>query len=223
VPEIEMTGKNVEEAINKGLAQLGCPRDKAEIKILAEGAAGLFGLMGAKPAVVLISAADADCKAVSISDENAKEFCLKAEKIIFDMTEKMGVGPKKVKSSFKDGAVNAEIETANGNYAIGKNGQTLDAIEYLAQIIINRGSNGSRIRVNLDCENYRHKQTERLKIMADKAVEYVARTGKVYRFEPMSAKERKMIHEYLKDNKSVESFSEGEGLSRKVGVKQIKQ
>ena len=64
MPEIEMTGKTVEDAINKGLETLGCERKNADIKILDEGATGLFSLMGAKPARVLISAESADCKKV---------------------------------------------------------------------------------------------------------------------------------------------------------------
>lgn len=225
MPEIEIKGKNVEEAINKGLEQLGCSKEKAKIKILDEGAAGLFGLMGAKPALVLISAPAADCKnfsAASLSEADIKDLCRKAEKTIFDIAEKMGVEPKKVKSSYETGVINAEIETGAGSFVIGKNGQTLDSIEYIAQIIANRGSDG-RIKVNLDCENYRQKQKERLKIMAGKAAEYVKRTGKIYRFDPMSSKERKIIHDYIKDNPSIESFSEGEGALRKVGIKPVKK
>ena len=59
--------------------------------------------------------------------------------------------------------------------------------------------------------------------MADKAVEYVKRTGKIYRFDPMNAKERKIIHTYLKDNSQIETFSEGEGIMRKVGIKLSKK
>ncbi len=218
MPEIEIKGKTVEEAINKGLEQLGCSREKAEIKILDEGSTGLFGLMGAKPAAVLISASAADCKNNVTVEADPKKVIPKAEKTLSDIIDKMGIPLKSLKSSFVKDSINMEIAAGDSSFIIGKGGQTLDALEYITQIIVNNDLN-TKIKLNLDCENYRTKQSERLKIMADKAVEYVNRTGKIYRFDPMSAKERKIVHTYLKDNPKIESFSEGEGSLRKVGIK----
>lgn len=217
--EIEVKGKNIEEAIRKGLERLGCAREQAEIKVLDEGTTGLFGLMGAKPARVLISAS-AECPArkTGALEVSPEEAVRKTEKVLADILKKMNMGLKKVKASFNTDSVNAEIEAEESAYLIGKNGQTLDSLEYITQIIVNNDLN-SKIKVNLDCEKYRQKQNEKLKVMADKAVEYVSRTGKIYRFDPMNAKERKLIHTYLKNNSKIESFSEGEGIMRKVGIK----
>ncbi|MDR1195434.1 MAG: protein jag, partial [Endomicrobium sp.] len=210
MPEIEMKGKSIEEAIQKGLQQLGCAREQAEIKVLDEGTAGLFGLMGAKPARVLIIADErhADGKQETV-EINPKEACKKVEQILTDFLNKMNMDIKTVKTEFDTDSVNAEIEAEESGFIIGKNGQTLDSLEYITQIIANNDLN-SKLKVNLDCEKYRQKQNEKLKILADKAVEYVNRTGKIYRFEPMSAKERKIIHIYLKNNSTIETFSEGE-------------
>ena len=134
----------------------------------------------------------------------------------------MRLGLKSVKTVPGSDSVNAEIETEESGYIIGKNGQTLDSLEYITQIIVNNDLH-SKIKVNLDCEKYRQKQNEKLKVMADKAVEYVKRTGKIYRFDPMNAKERKIIHTYLKDNSQIETFSEGEGIMRKVDIKLSKK
>jgi spoIIIJ-associated protein len=71
--EIEFKGKNVEEAITNGLAQLGCNKKDVEIKIVSEGSTGLFGLMGAKPAVVLISADDSKCSNKTFSSSGCKK------------------------------------------------------------------------------------------------------------------------------------------------------
>lgn len=221
MPEIEMTGKNVEEAIKKGLEKLGCTKEQAEIKVLDEGTTGLFGLMGAKPARILISTDNACCKPEAV-EVNPKEACKKTEKILADIINKMGLGLKSVKSEFSVDSVNAEIEAEDSGFVIGKNGQTLDSLEYIAQIIVNNDLN-AKIKVNLDCENYRKKQNEKLKVLADKAVDYVNRTGKIYRFDPMNAKERKIIHMYLKNNSKIETFSEGEGVMRKVGIKLAKK
>ena len=130
----------------------------------------------------------------------------------------MNIKLKEIKSSFENDSFNIEFSVDEGSFVIGKGGQTLDSLEYITQIITNNVLN-TKIKVNLDCENYRLKQNERLKVMTDKAIEYVKRTKKIYRFDPMSAKERKIIHTYLKDNPAIESFSEGEGVLRKVGIK----
>ena len=218
MPEIEMKGKTVEDAITKGLEALGCQRNKAEIKILDEGSTGLFGLMGAKPAIVLISAEGTDCKKNAPVEVDGKKAAKKAETIISDILKKMEIELKEIKASCEGDAVNIEISADNGSFVIGKGGQTLDALEYITQIITNNALN-AKIKVNLDCENYRLKQNERLKVMTNKAIDYVNRTKKIYRFDPMNAKERKIIHTYLKDNPTIESFSEGEGVLRKVGIK----
>jgi spoIIIJ-associated protein len=78
--EIEFKGKNVEEAITNGLAQLGCNKKDVEIKIVSEGSTGLFGLMGAKPAVVLISVDDSKCGNETFSSAVRKKNCKKQGK-----------------------------------------------------------------------------------------------------------------------------------------------
>lgn len=220
MPEIEIKGKTIEDAISEGLKRLGCSREDIEVKVLDEGASGLFGLMGAKPAYVLISAPEECCKKAGCFTD-PKEFQEKVKRVLTDILLRMGMPAKNIKTSFdkESAVVNADLDAnGSGGYVIGKKGQTLDALEYLTQIISNNGSE-SKIKINLDCESYRLKQNEKLRILADKAVEYVKRTGKNYRFDPMSARERKTIHLYLETDPSVESFSEGEGSLRRLGVK----
>jgi spoIIIJ-associated protein len=225
--EFEFKGKTVEEAINTGLSKLGCNKEEAVIKIVNDGTTGLFGLMGAKPAVVLISVEKSKCN-INKDDETSKqagqnedETRRKLEAFLSGLLGKMNIKFLKVEISFKDDLINVNISSKDSSFIIGKNGQTLDSIEYLTQIVVNKDFN-SRLKVNLDCENYRKKQEDRLKILADKAIDYVKDTGETYYFDPMSAKERKIIHLYLKDNKFVESFSEGEDPLRKVLVKPVK-
>ena len=218
--EIEVKGKNIEEAIAKGLAELGVKREDAEIKILDEGSSGLFGLMGAKPAVVLISTNKSIGK--KTGEAPAAETKKKAETALSDILREMGIKLEKIKVSTEQDNINIEIAVSDSGYVIGKNGQTLDALEYITQLIVNADSE-QKIKINLDCENYRLKQTDRLKALAYKGVQYVLRAKKIYRFEPMSAKERKIIHTYLQNNPDVETFSEGEGAMRKVGIKPSKK
>lgn len=215
--EIEVKGKNVEEAIAKGLQKLNCTKDDVEIKIIDEGSSGLFGLMGAKPATVFLA-----LKKQNSSKGEPQKICKKTEEILTEIIGKMKINVENVKIDLNDDTLNAEVVVSDSSFVIGKNGQTLDSIEYLTQIIINNTFT-TKIKVNLDCENYRKKQVEKLQILADKALEYVKRTNKIYRFEPMTAKERKIIHLYIKNILGYESFSEGKGSLRKVGIKPVKK
>jgi spoIIIJ-associated protein len=221
--EIEFKGRNVKDAIDAGLVKLGCNKEDVSIRIVNEGSTGLFGLMGAKPAVVLISVKKSKCniKTTLNTEVDQNEICKKAEFFLFGLLNKMNVKFSGIETSSKDDLININVSTNDCSFVIGKNGQTLDSLEYLTQIIVNKELN-SKLKVNLDCENYRRKQKDKLKILIDKAVDYVNRTGKMYHFEPMNAKERKIIHLYLKDNHFVESFSEGTGILRKVGIKPTK-
>jgi spoIIIJ-associated protein len=183
--------------------------------------------MGAKPAVVLISVEKSKCNINKDDDEsnqageNEDEARKKLETFLSGLLDKMNIKFSNVETSFKDDLINVHISSRDSSFIIGKNGQTLDSIEYLTQIVVNKDFN-SRLKINLDCENYRKKQQDRLKILTDKAIDYVKNTGEPYYFDPMSAKERKTIHLYLKNNQFVESFSEGEDPLRKVLVKPAK-
>ena len=220
--EIEIKGNTVKEAIETGLKQLGCTRENAEIKVLDEGSTGLFGLMGSKPAIVLITVDESVCKTV-IGEDEAKELKKKAESVLSEILRQTGIAPQSLSSAAAGDVISIDISAVgnDSNLIIGKSGQMLDSLEYITQLIVNRGSE-TKIKINLDCQNYRVKQNERLKILADKGVEYVLRAQKIYRFDPMNAKERKFIHSYLESNPKVESFSEGEGSMRKVGIKPVK-
>lgn len=212
--ELEIEGKTVEEAIKAGLDKLGVSKDKVKIKILNEGANGLFGLMGSKPAKVLLVA-----EGVEINDgidyDQAKT---KAKKTVAEILKLMGFTVDKVEASAADGAVLCDIKSPDSGLIIGKNGQTLDSLEHIVNLIVNRNSE-TRVKINLDTEDYKLHQEQRLKELALKAGEQVKTTGKTYRFDPMSAKDRRILHVTLKDVEGIETFSEGEGMFRKVIIK----
>jgi spoIIIJ-associated protein len=209
--EIEVEGKTVEEAIEEGLAKLGCTRDKIEIKILNEGTAGLFGLMGNKPARVRLTTkngADAD---FSACQEKIKD-------ILSNILNFMHLPFSEINTALMAGRLLAEIKSPESSFIIGKNGQTLEALEHIATLILNKDEN-TRIKITLNTEGYRKKQEKRIHSMAQKAAEQVKRTGKAFRFEPMSAKERRIIHLFLQNDPDIETLSEGEDIFRKVVIK----
>jgi spoIIIJ-associated protein len=213
--EIEFRGKSVADAINKGLVYLGCNKEDIEVKIIRKNSGRFFGLMGTKPAIILISVKNFDKMPFN---EKHKRICDKTNFVLSQILCKMGIQLNKIESSFKSTNIIAvNITTIENSTVIGKNGRTLDALEYITQIIVNKELD-TKYKVNLDCENYREKQKERLKIVIDKAVEYIEQTGKIYYFNHMNAKERKIVQLYLKDNHKVKFFSKGNGTLRRVGI-----
>ena len=225
--ELETSGKNIEDAIQTGLKELNCSREDVEVKILDEGTKGLFGLMGAKPARVILTVKDKSNQ----TKENVKEkreavkreidfdlACKNAQEYVSKIVSMMNIKVNDIVVSHDEDTVNIDISTDSGSLLIGRSGQSLNALEYVVQLMLNTNPS-TRAKVNIDTEKYRQKQQDRLKAIANKAIEYVKRTKKIYRFDPMSAKDRKFIHTYLKSIGGFDTFSEGEGALRKVGVK----
>ncbi len=225
--ELEIMGKNIEDAIEKGLQELNCSKEDVEIKVLDEGTKGLFGLMGAKPARVLLTVKDKS-KVKEVKKEKKEEqpkreidfdlACKNAQEYTSKIISMMNIKIDDIKVSHDEDTVNIEVSTDSGSLLIGRSGQSLNALEYVVQLMLNTNSS-TRAKVIIDTECYRQKQQERLKTLINKAIEYVKRTKKIYRFDPMSAKDRKFIHPYFKDLGGFDTFSEGEGTMRKVGVK----
>ena len=224
--ELEISGKNIEDAIEKGLQELNCSKEEVEIKVLDEGTKGLFGLMGAKPARILLTIKDKSKvkESKKIKKEEPKReidfdlACKNAQEYVSKIISMMNIKVDDIKVSHDEDTVNIEVATDSGSLLIGRSGQSLNALEYVVQLILNTNSS-TRAKVSIDTENYRQKQQERLKAIINKAIEYVNRTKKIYRFDPMSAKDRKFIHQYFKNLGGFDTFSEGEGAMRKVGVK----
>ncbi len=221
--ELEISGKNIEDAIEKGLQELNCSKEDVEIKILDEGTKGLFGLMGAKPAKVLLTIKDKNKKTETRKEEPKREIdfdlaCKNAKEYTSKIISMMNINVTDIKVNHDDETVNIDVATDSGSLLIGRSGQSLNALEYVVQLMLNTNSS-TRAKVSIDTENYRQKQQDRLKTIANKAIEYVKRTKKIYRFDPMSAKDRKFIHKYFKNIGGFDTFSEGEGAMRKVGVK----
>jgi spoIIIJ-associated protein len=225
--ELETSGKNIEDAIQTGLKELNCSREDVEVKILDEGTKGLFGLMGAKPARVILTVKDKNNQ----TKENIKEkreavkreidfdlACKNAQEYVSKIVSMMNIKVNNIVVSHDEDTVNIDISTDSGSLLIGRSGQSLNALEYVVQLMLNTNPS-TRAKVNIDTEKYRQKQQDKLKAIANKAIEYVKRTKKIYRFDPMSAKDRKFIHTYLKSIGGFDTFSEGEGALRKVGVK----
>lgn len=197
----EKEAKSVDEAKALALKELGVTEDEAEIEILDEGSKGFLGI-GSNPAKVAATAVDGNAAI-------AKHF-------LSDIFDAMGL---EVSISAKSGkeSLDVEMEGARMGLVIGKHGDTLDALQYLTSLVVNRDSD-DRVRVILDTENYREKRQAALLALSSRLADKVSRTGKKHTLEPMNPYERRIIHSSLQGNEDVTTFSIGEEPYRKVVI-----
>lgn len=223
--EKEFSGKNVEEAIEKGLKELGLSRDDVEVKILDEGKAGLFGLMGASPAKIklivkpvkgLETGERGKATREKLSGGNLISAQKKVKEELNEILKLMGMEAE-VTASLEGEKVVADIKSENGAILIGKKGQTLNALQLIVNLIVNRDEK-TRTRVIVDTENYRQRRENALVKMAGEVADEVKSKGRSRELEPMNPAERRVIHLALKDDRDVETTSQGEGNFRRVVV-----
>ncbi len=200
--QLTITSKSVEEAVQEALAQLQTSEEKVEISILEDAKKGFLGL-GSKPAVVQVT-----LKADPIED--SIEFLKK-------VAAKMGVELSVEVKEDEDGTV-LDLSSEKIAILIGKRGQTLNALQYLTNLVANKSSDEYQ-RVILDAENYRERRKETLERLAHRLASKALKINKKVSLEPMPSMERKIIHMTLKSNNKVQTSSEGSEPHRRVVIK----
>lgn len=195
--------KTVDEAIMAGLDALGLGIDQVEIEVVQEEK-GFLGL--GKSAVVKMT-------------EKAGTGT-KAEEFLNHVFSCMGV-PATAMAMETEDAVNIDITGDTSGVLIGRRGETLDALQYLTSLVVNKDTEDYK-RVVLDTENYRAKREETLVKLANRIAGKVAKTGKRVVLEPMNPYERRVLHATLQNNPKVETVSEGEDPYRRVIIKKKK-
>ncbi len=197
---IEVKGKSVDEATFNGLNQLGLTLDEVIIDTVKEEK-GFLGI--GKSVVVRITQKLSTVK--------------KAEGFLNDLLEKMGVTAKASAIETDDG-ISVVIDGDSTGVLIGRRGETLDALQYLTSLIVNKDKEDYS-RVFVDTENYRKKREETLIRLANRIANKVEKTGKRAVLEPMNPYERRVLHATLQKNPNVETISEGEEPFRRVIIK----
>lgn len=200
---VEKEGKTVESAIEEALLELNIDKEDAEIQILDEGSKGLFGLIGGRNALVRVR------KKIDY-DKIVKDFM----EPIFDA---LGVNGE-LEVTVEDDNINVKVLADDIGILIGRRGETLDALQYLMGLVINKSSD-KFIRVIFDVGNYREKREETLEKLAKKLAGKVVRTRKSITLEPMNPYERRIIHATLQNYKNVETYSIGDEPNRKVVIR----
>lgn len=197
--EITATGRTVETAVKSALAQLKTTKNQAEIIVVDEGKKGFLGL-GARQATVVV-------KLIKQPVDYAKEF-------LEEVCNKMGVS---IVIDIKQNGRNLLFTLSGEKIAllIGKRGQTLNSLQYLTQLAVNKQAN-EFYKVQLDAEGYRERRKQALILLAERTAHQAVRLGKEIPLEPMPSNERKIIHTALVHHKEVKTYSHGEDANRHI-------
>jgi spoIIIJ-associated protein len=234
--KLEVIAPSVEEAVEKGLNDLGLTRDDVEVEILDEGKRGLFGLntrqarialkIKASPAAPVKAQKEPAVKAepkaeTSVADE-AEEVSIARETINI-ILEKMNVDAV-VKVRLGDSEENrvqpvlVDIEGNDLSFLIGRKAETINSLQYITSLIVSREV-GRWIPLQIDVQHYRQRREEEVRKLARRIAEQVVSTGRKQILEPMPPNERRIVHLELRDNPNVETESTGEEPRRKVTVR----
>jgi spoIIIJ-associated protein len=252
---LEVIAPTVDEAIDKGLADLGLPRDAVDIEILDEGGKGLFGLGNRQARVRLTIVSDSDqleddlleqeteqplepeaedepavveSVAEYIEEEEAPflgdDYILDiAREVVKELLEKMKVRATVTSEYLPDSdsrnrvPVRVNIQGDDLSYLIGRQAETLNSLQYISTLIINKEI-GKSIPLIVDVEGYRQRREDQLRQLARRMADQAISTGRRQVLEPMPASERRIIHIELRENPQVETESIGEEPRRKVTI-----
>lgn len=200
---IEVSAKTVDDAITEALIKLGTTSDKIEYEVIEKGSAGFLGI-ARKDAVIKV-------RKKNDLDDNIRDFLssvFKAMDLVVDIS---------IEKDAENNAVNVELKGNDMGVLIGKRGQTLDSLQYLTSLAINKHSE-DYVKIKIDTEDYRKRRKETLENLAKNIAYKVKRTKYSVSLEPMNPFERRIIHSTLQNDKFVTTHSEGEEPYRHVVV-----
>ncbi len=200
---IEVSAKTVNDAITEACQKLSVTSDKLEYEVVEEGTSGFLGI-GSKPAVI-------KAKVKSSVLDIAKTF-------LNEVFEAMGLTVViTIKYDDIENFMDIDLSGDEMGVLIGKRGQTLDSLQYLTSLVVNKEAE-NYIRVKVDTENYRKRRKDTLENLAKNIAFKVKRTKRTLSLEPMNPYERRIIHSALQGDKYVTTHSEGEEPFRRVVV-----
>ncbi|WP_418223035.1 RNA-binding cell elongation regulator Jag/EloR [Clostridium isatidis] len=200
---LEMTGKTVSEALQNALKELNLTEDRVDYEVLDEGSKGFLNLIGSKPARIIVKV--------------KRDYKEEARTFLRSICDNMGIKAE-IRIREEDDSLYINLSGPKMGLIIGYRGETLDALQYLVSLVVNKNHDEPYKKVILDTENYRKKREETLIRVAEKTAYKVIRSKRSYKFEPMNPYERRIIHSALQGNEYVYTFSEGEEPYRRVVV-----
>jgi spoIIIJ-associated protein len=231
----EFTGKTVDEAIEKGLKELGITAEQADIRVLEEGKKKLFKTIAARVEIAVLETENSaeetenakcepacECEKTCVKEERAEKTADSAtdgERTVDFLEGLFELLNIKAKTELvaEGEKVEINVTTANTTSIIGKHGAMLDAIQTLAGAVANTGRDEYK-RVVVDCENYRENREATLNKLAENLAQKATRLGKKIQLEPMNPYERRIIHAALSEREGVSTASEGKEPNRYIVI-----
>lgn len=199
----EFTAKTVDDAIVEAAIQLETTSDKLDYEVIEKGSSGFLGI-GSRPAKI---------RARKILDTKGK-----VEEFLNQVFDAMQIQVNmNIEQNEEEKIMNIDLSGDDMGVLIGKRGQTLDSLQYLVSLVVNKDEE-DYIRVKVDTENYRQRRKDTLDNLAKNIAFKVKRTGKPVVLEPMNPYERRVIHSALQNDRYVETHSEGDEPFRRVVV-----
>lgn len=199
----EFSAKTVDEALTNALVQLGTTSDKVDYEVIEKETSGILGLFS-KPAVIRV-------RVKFTLEDIASDFL---DRLFKAMNMVVNVD---IVIDEEDNVMNIELSGDDMGPLIGKRGSTLDSLQYLTSLVVNKEMEGY-MKIKMDTENYRARRKETLENLAKNIAHKVKRIRRPVFLEPMNPYERRIIHSALQNDKYVETHSEGEEPYRKVVV-----
>lgn len=219
-------GKTTNEAIEKGLKELGVSKDRVEIKVLEDEKRSFFSILTPRVVKIEMTLKDDENveknsdkkvkKEIHISQENQEKAKNNVKEFLEDFIKNLPEGTKYIIDSDEKG-LNVDISNEKLGFLIGYRGETLYALQSILSAVASKNLE-QKIRVILDIEGYKAKREKTLEDLAEKVAKTVIKTRKSVTLEPMQPYERKIIHSKLQGNLRVETVSIGEEPHRKVVI-----
>ncbi len=230
---VEFEGKDPEDAIAQAIAHFKVPPEELEIEIVSLGSSGLFGLLGGKKAKIraalktpapepepVVPAAE-PAPQPSPEEAGGVDLAPLAQEVLATMLQKMGETCT-VQGIQKANHIHLVVEGEDAGLLIGKQGQTLEALQYLVTKIVAKQTQ-RKPRVIIDIESYRERHKQTLIEMALRQGEKAKRSGKPVTLNPMNAHDRRIVHLALQPDKEVKTKSRGEGLYKKIIIYPVRK
>lgn len=203
---IEISAKTVSEAITEACRKFGVTSDRLDYQVVEEGSSGFLGI-GSRPALIR-----AAVKVEKLSLEDV------ADRFLGDVFKAMNMAVAvDVKYNQEEKGLDINLTGEDMGVLIGKRGQTLDSLQYLVSLVVNRETE-EYVRVKVDTENYRQRRKETLENLARNIAGKVKKTRRSVSLEPMNPYERRIIHSALQNDRFVTTHSEGDEPYRRVVV-----
>lgn len=235
---MQFSGKNVEDALQSALKELNVTEDKITYKVIEEGSKGLLGLIGTKPAIISVALVteekstevlkeaqveiselkeESDPVETKVNAEDHRDLKGEAIRFLKGIFEQMDILAE-IRGTFEENVLKINVSGPKMGIVIGYRGETLDSLQYLTSLVINKNRSGEYVRVVVDTEGYRKKREETLERLAEKTAYKVKKYRRAMKLEPMNPYERRIIHSKLQEIDGIITRSVGDEPYRRVVI-----